>query len=69
MLQIDARERAQTFRLRAAELIWVAQGLRNSKGRAILLDTADEYHRMAETAEHLQFAVAKRQDLQTLQRP
>lgn len=49
MPQTKAHERAQAFRQRATDLIWVAESLSHSKGRAILLDAAADYHRMAAT--------------------
>jgi hypothetical protein len=49
----DPDELAKAYRLRATELIWIAQGLRNPKSAAILLKTAHDYQRSAEGIERL----------------
>ena len=52
----DPDELAKAYRLRATELIWIAQGLRNAKSAAILLRTAHDYQRSAEGIERLALA-------------
>ena len=51
--QTDPYELAKAYRHRATELIWIAQGLRNSKSAAILLQTAQDYQRTADAIERV----------------